>query len=254
MSTRTWVPGDPAGSDAANTIDNAIQRARQDILERLMQGGHKFAGTTPPAPNVNENADGRLCVGYETQTFQTDAGYLTLAWRFDGTTAMIRQYGHTHATQADQTEIPGDLVGPSAVAITKGGKAVGAFTRVVTGDTLPVASSYLKRVIYKVPSFTGAPGRTLQRLMVIVGAKPVGADLVVTVRKLAAPAVGTDRFIDGSSTQIATTTLTVASGNFAVEATALAQALATDDELVVKYGTVGSTTAATDLSIILQIE
>ncbi len=254
MSTRTWNAGDPAGSDAANTIDNAAQRIRQDILERLMQGGHKFAGTAPPAPGALENNDGKICVGIETQTFQTDAGYATIVWDNAGTVAKVRVYGGTHATQANDVEIPGDLVAPSAVKITKGGKAVGAFLRAITGDILPVASSYLKRVVYKVPSFTNAPARTLTKIMVVVGTKPVGADLQVTVRKLAAPAVGTDRYLDASSTVLTTVTLTAASGNFAVETTGLAHALATDDELVIKYGTVGTTTAAADVTIILQIE
>lgn len=253
MSTRAWNANDPAGSDAANTIDDAERRVRQDILERLMQGGLKFAGTAAPAPSVSENTDGRPCVGYETQTFQTDAGYLTLAWRQDGATYMVRQYGHSHATQADQFEIPGDLMAPGAVFITKGGRAVGAFVRAVIGDAAPVANTYLKRVVYKVPSFTGAPSRTLTKVMVIVGGKPVGADLQVTVRKLSAPAVSVDRFQDASSTALTTVTLTAAT-NFAVETTGLASSLSTDDELVIKYGTVGTTTAAVDLTVIMQIE
>lgn len=254
MSTRAWNPGDLAGSDAANTIDNGSQRIRQDIIERLVQGGHKVASITPPVSSASENADGRPSVGYETQTFQTDAGYLTLAWRFDGTTPMVRQYGSSHATQANQFEIPGDLVAPSAVLITKSGKAVGSLIRACVGDAAPVASTYLKRVVYKVPSFTGAPARTLTKIMVIAGTKPTGADLQVTVRKLAAPAVGVDRFLDASSTALTTVTLTVASGNFAVETTGLSHALATDDELVIKYGTIGSSIPAADVSVILQIE
>ena len=254
MSTRAWNAGDAAGTDAANTIDDAIRRVRQDLLEREMQGGRKFVGTAPPAPGVTENNDGKACIGIETQTFQTDAGYLTLAWDNAGTAKKMRIYGGSHATQANQTEIPGDLVDSSGNLITKSGKAVGALLRAVIGDPAPAASAYLKRVVYKVPSFTDAPARTLQKLLVVVGTKPVGADLVVTVRKLAAPAVGVDRFIDGSSTQIGTVTLTAASSNFAAETTAIAAALATDDELVIKYGTVGSSTAAADVTVILQIE
>lgn len=252
MATRAWNANDPAGSDAANTIDNATQRIRQDVIERLVQGGFKIASITPPVSSANENSDGRPAVGYETQSHQDDTGYLTIAWKFDGTTYMVRQYGTGHATQASQFEIPGDLVNAGPIYLIKGGKAVGAFLRAIIGDPTPLATKYLKRVAYKVPSFSGAPGRTLQKVKLVVGTKPAGSDLVVTVRKLAAPADSIDRFNDTNSTQVASTTLTAASGNFSAESTALGVALATDDELVVKYGATDG--SAADLTVILQIE
>lgn len=254
MATRAWNAGDPAGSDAANTIDDAARRIRQDLLERGMQGGQKFAGTTPPAPSAAENNDGKVCVGYETQTHQDDTGYVTLAWDFAGTTRKVRQYGGSHATQPNQFELAGDIVDQSGNFLTKGGIAVAAFLRAVVGDPSPVATTYLKRVFYKVPSFTSARSRKLTKVKVIVGTKPLGADLVVNVRQLAAPADGIDRFNDANSTVAGTVTLTAASGNFAAETTGLAVTLATDDELVIKYGTVGTTTIASDVTIICQIE
>lgn len=252
MATSTWTAGDadPAGTINSSLLDDAIRTLRKDTRERLLQGGHKFAGDTSRSGS-NENNDGKHVVGID-DSVGADTGTFTLVWDYAGTTARIKHYGGSHATKANQTEFPGDI-SPLSGTFNFRGTAYAAWLRAIVSDALPVASSYMKRVVFKVPSKTGALSRTLTKIMVVVGTKPVGADLQVEVRKLAAPAVGTDRFLDASSTSLTTVTLTAA-GNFAVETTGLAHSLAPDDELVVKYGTVGTTTVAGDVTIILQIE
>jgi hypothetical protein len=257
MSTNVWNSGDadPAGTINASTLDDAIRTLRKDVRERLLQAGMKFATDTSRS-SANENNDGKHVVGIE-DTVLTDAGIYTIAWDFGGTNARIRHYGGSHASKPNKTEFIGDIGPLSPTTLIKFiGTSHAAFTMVACGDALPVVG-YLKRVLWKVPNSSSYPQRTVKALRVTVGTRPVGADLVVNLRFRDASAGmaddGDDPFVDGNSTSIATATLT-AGGNYSVLVSGLSQALDPDDELVIKYTSVGTTTNAADATTLVLVE
>jgi len=255
MSTNVWNSGDsdPAGTINSSNLDDGIRQLRKDVRERLLQGGHKLATDTSRSAS-NENNDGKHVVGIE-DTVLTDAGVFTICWDYAGTTSRIKHYGGSHATKPNLTEFIGDI-GPISSTIKFRGISLASYTMIVTGDPLPQVG-YLKRILFKIPNSSNYPQRTLKAWRITVGTKPVGADLVANLRFRDASGGQADNsddpFVDGNSTSISTATLT-ASSNFSVSVTGLSQALDPDDEFVLKYTSVGTTTNAADATIMLLME
>ena len=261
MADRDWSNTGLAGGTDAGLIDDKVRDFREDTQQRQVQGAHKMESLAGgPATGVNETEDGKHCVGVETQSFYTDAGLITLAWNFAGTTERIRHYGGSHASKADLTEFIGDIapLSPSTTIAFRGMSWASAGW-VSIGDTVPAAGVYLKRIVYRAgdPASFTAPNRTIKQVRITVGTKPVGADLVVNLRKRVAPQTDSqDPFVDGASTAFTDSviTLTAASGDYILTHTlSTPEVLAPGDEVVVKYGSVG-TVVAKDVTIALLVE
>ncbi len=259
MATAAWDDDDMVGGTNADLIDDKTQVFRGDIKERVMQGGGIIASETPPAPSITANNDGKHAVGWETQTDQDDLGYLTLAWDFGGTNPRIRHYGGSHVSKADMTEFIGDI-GPLAptTAILFKGLSTGVWQRIHSGDSTP-ATGYIKRILYEAPDTTGAPDRSVVKVRLTVGTRPVGTNLIVELRKRTVAqrdALTTDPFVDGSSTAFTDGVVTlVASSDYAVTKTlSSAEAILPGEQIVAKYNSVGSTTPTQDVTISTQVE
>lgn len=256
MATNVWNTGDadPAGTINASTLDDAIRQLRKDVRERFLQGGRKLGDTSRGV--ASENNDGKACVGID-DSVGTNAGTHTFLWDFAGTTARGVHYGGSHGSKPNRTELIGDIGPLSPTTLIKFiGISHAAYTMIAVGDPLP-SVAYLKRVLWKVPNSSGYPQRTVKAFRVTVGTRPVGADLVVNLRFRDASAGAADDnddpFVDGNSTSIATATL-VAGGNYSVLVSGLSQALDPDDELVLKYTSVGTTTVAADVTTTVLVE
>jgi hypothetical protein len=254
MATREWDDADYPGATAANLIDDFARDAREDISDRWIQGGIRVTAREGELPMSyapdNHPHDGKRCVGWEVSTpSNDDLGWVTLVWDFAGSTAVLRQYGTSHATKPGTLECAGSVSIPTGFEFE--GIARGAWIRAIISDALPVASTFHPRVLYKVPDVTDAPDRTLEKAMLVAKVKPTGDPLIVEIWKHPNPAVTVDRFSEVGATLL--TTLTLATGtNFAVENTGIAETLEPGDELVVEYG--DTTGGASDISIIAQIE
>lgn len=256
MSTNVWNSGDsdPAGTINASDLDNAIRQLRKDVRERLLQGGKKLTDTSRGV--ASENNDGKACVGIE-DSVGTDAGIYTMFWDFGGTNPRGRHYGGSHASKPNRTEFIGDVAPLSPTTLIKFfGIATAAYTMVAVGDPLPVIG-YLKRVLWKVPNSVSYPQRTVKSFRLTTGTRPVGANLVAELRFRDASAGqaddNDDPFVDGNTTLITTATLTTG-GNYSVLVSGLSQALDADDELIIKYTSVGTTTNAADTTGLVLME
>lgn len=239
MATNTWDNGSPLGTAAANTLETIIQTFKLDVYERERQGDRRWTNGAPDGGN-----DGKTCVGILDGL--GDAGVANLCWNAAGTTSRVKQYGSGHAN-VDRTEFPGEVyAGPSGDK-KLAGIASAATVRLSFYDAMPQVA-YVKAVVYKVPA--GSPARTLKRIRLVAGTRPTAASLDVDIRKAAAPGLGVDRFLDASTTSVGTASLTNASANYSVEAT-VSQALAADDEIIVKWTAVNG---AQDVTVLLQIE
>lgn len=239
MATNTWDNGSPLGTAAANTLETIIQTFKLDVYERERQGDRRW---TTGAPDGGH--DGKTCVGVSDGL--GDSGVANLCYNAAGTTSRVKQYGSGHAN-ADRTEFPGPIfAGPSGDKRVAG-IADAAIVRLSFFDAMPQVG-YVKAIVYKVPA--GSAARTLKRIRLVAGTRPTSSSLDVDIRKAAAPGLGVDRYLDGSTSSVGTTSLTNASGNYSVEAT-VTQALAADDELIIKWTAVNG---AQDITVLLQVE
>lgn len=262
MADREWSNVGLAGGTDAGLIDDKVKDFREDTQQRQVQGAHKMESLSGgPATGVNETEDGKHCVGVETQSFYTDAGYITLAWDFVGTTERIRHYGENWAVaeQADTTEFIGDI-GPllPTTAIFFRGIAWASVGWVSIGDAVPVATQTVKRIIYRAPdpaSIT-APDRTIRKVRLTCGTKPTSTDLVITLRVRAAPQTDSaDPYDAGSAADFTdpTLTLTSASGDYSITKTlSTPETLSPGDEVIAVYG--ATTGNAKDITLALLVE
>ncbi len=249
MSTRLYEDDETNGATVlASDIDAELNKIRLDVRERMLQGGMFFAGTpaTNPDPaNTQENLDGRSAIGVEDDTHD-NTGVLTIAWDHLATTAMGRFYGAGHATTAKRDNLElldGIYLGTAGDKLCHGISSA-AYTRASVFDAVP-SSGRIPIVIYKVP--TGSPARTLRGAGIIVGTKPTGGDIVVSIYKHAAPADTVERLTSASGTLLGAVTLSNAPGTefskFSV--TGFGDALAAEDELYADFGTTNGALNAT---------
>ena len=242
MSTRAYDEAVPSGASAANTLHTIIQDKGKDFRERLVQGDHKFAGYAAPPSGAADNADGKHCVGIRDNT--GNAGSCVVVWDTAGAAARIEQFGSAHATKADQTEFPGDLVIPVGKKF-KGGVSIaagGAYGPVnLTGDGFlgnPSNSYWKGGAIYKAASTAGSPSRTLVGWRVVCSKAAATTPFIINLRQRDASAGqcadNLDPYADANSTQVAS--ISVSTGNYAGVQSGLSVALDVDDELVIKIG------------------
>lgn len=251
MATYAWDNSRYDGATTnANLIDDEARRLRQEIADLLMQGSRRIGGNTPPASSATNNDDGKVCVGWETQTFQSDAGFTTLLWDFLGTTALLRAYGTSHATKPGQIEPQGIMkfVGPN---ITSGLDPGHLHTQggIIGGRAgLIGATGYLKPSAYRWSKGAGEGTQTVTLLGMRVGTAPSGGSLIIEIRKTnGAPSTASDVYGDGVASLVVGT-ITITTGNFEGSTTTLANNTLADGEyLVPKVTTLNG--APADLSI-----
>jgi len=255
MSTRVYEDDETNGATVlASDIDAELNKIRLDVRERLLQGGHFFAGTpatNPNPPATQENFDGRHAIGVEDDTHD-NTGVLTIAWDELATTSYGRFYGSLHATTAKRTNlelIDGIFLGTAGDKLCHG-IASGAYVRASVFDAVP-ASGRIPIAIYKVP--TGSPARTLRGAGIIVGTKPTGGDIVVSIYKHAAPADTVERLTNGSGTLLGAVTLSNSPGTefSKFSTTGFGDALAAEDEL---YADFGATNGALNATVFVDVD
>ncbi len=235
MATDAWTTDGYLGSINADLIDDNARTQAKRVRERLIQGGHRFAFSSLPIAVTNDEHDGKHAVGWETSTpAHSDAGHLTLAWDFAGTTALMRLYGSTHATLADQLDVPGDILLPA------GGRLFGTATaawKTSTGDQKGpwTSGGYSNIVYYKSYSGTGAAVRTLTA---VFAAKLFAATSTITFeirhRDASAGETATGLSFTDDANSTAVGTVAIATGDFTKLTTGLSVTLDPDDELVIK--------------------
>jgi hypothetical protein len=246
MATRNWDATKPLdASTNAAVIGTEITLAKADLEERLMQGGHKFAGLTPPAPGANQTKDGMHCVGYETQTDQTETGYFTLVSSFDGATPYLRAYGSTHATKPLQIEALNNakFIGPNVTTgldpghlHTQGG-IIGGRGGTILGTGFIIPSAY--RFAKGSGEGTQTPKRFGCRLSV-----PVTTALVIEVWRHVNPSTSTNVYVVGAADKMAT--ITFATGKYYAETSTITGTLADGDVLVFNVSTLTVGTTVSD--------
>lgn len=248
MATNAWDDTRYSGVTNANQIDDEARRSRVDISDRWIQGGHKVAFKTPPATSSVENDDGKHCVGWETQSFQSAAGYWSV-YDFNATTPALRVFGSMHATQ------PGEINAMAGwkftgLNVTTGTDPGHLHTQggVIGGKSGTLSTGYVKPGYFRWAKGASEGTQTILGLYGRVATAPTGASLIIEVRKVAATILDSvDAYTDAATTLIGTITITA--GNFAAATTGLAATLVDGDAIVLKITQVGSTVSGAELSV-----
>ena len=236
MATRIWDDTDPAGSDAANTLDTVIQNLSVDARETSIQGGHKDADLT--VPSTNENTRGLHCVGVES-TPNSDSGVFTI-WDFAGTTPLFRVHGSGHANALEISALNSTLwVGTNVTTGTDPGHLhtvggiIGGLSGAVVVPTVDDDNAgFVKTIAFRWNKGTDAGTQTILRLDAQVGTPPSGGPLTMIFhRTTGVPGPGDDVF-DVAISNAPLGTVSIVAGDYRASQTTITNDTILDGEII----------------------